>query len=127
MDLLGETMRFFQVKKDSIKCRACEGYLSRGEVAVWLSVNMKGGDALYNKFHLIFHPQCFRDWNDRIFLKRYEEFKASLIPRKKIGRPKIYQDGKTVHKLRMLQAYHQKAGHTARVEQLEESIRIWES
>lgn len=108
-------MNFFHAKKE-LRCNACKGIIARGEEVVRITLKTNIG--------LIFHPDCFRQWNERIFVKRLLEWRKSSMPRPKIGRPQVPTlNRKKRRQLLSLKSYHLHAGHKDKVEKINEEIR----
>ena len=103
-------MRFFLAKNDNRDCKYCGSNIIYGEHYVLSYFHTA-------KRTFFFHIECYRQWIDEKFVKKYLEWKENLNPPAKRGRPPTYKDGKLIHQLKALRRYHTRVGN-------EDTVRI---
>lgn len=111
-------MKFLIAKNDNLFCFGCPSQILHGEHYIGLFFLDKAN----RRRRLIFHVDCYRQWHDNLITRRYEAWKSNQTEPKKRGRPKIYQDGKRVHRTKVLLYYHRKAGNEDRIRELREEL-----
>lgn len=111
-------MKFLISKNDNIFCIGCGSNILYGEHYIGVFYI----DKELRRRKLLFHVKCYYEWYTANVLRKYEMWKSSLTEPKKRGRPKIYQNGKEVHKLKALLYYYRKAGNEPKVLELEAKL-----
>lgn len=117
-------MRFFYVKNPQI-CQGCKTEMQHNELAVVLLMNIQG-----HKIPMAFHPQCYLEWNEKMFYHRLEQFQLGNNPRPKrvrkfkpkMGRPRLYTSPLYAYRLRASLRYHQNHGNEDKVKEIKESL-----
>lgn len=113
-------MRFCHLKEDR-ECKGCGSLIFKSEEAVFIRYPVQNGFIL----PFGFHPQCFIDWNNQVFMYRLERWRQGDVPKKKKprrGRPRKYKNYLKADRIQALLRYHRKAGHTEKVQELEEQL-----
>lgn len=112
-------MRFLVAKNDNLFCFYCRNNLPYGEPYTGIFYKDKGN----RRRRLIFHVECYCSWVRDNTYRKYTAWKAEQTEPKKRGRPKIHQDGESVHRLRSLIHYHKKVGNETKVQELEAKLK----
>lgn len=120
-------MNFVQVKNER-DCYRCGSPINYGEEAVVIRIKHT-----YLDGHIIpqfFHPQCYLDWNNEVFMYRLRNWRASVIPRperkrklkSRLGRPKKYKNPTLARRIKASLWHYKKVGNQDKVQELEEQL-----
>ena len=113
-----ELLKFFYAKHEHT-CHSCKSIISRGEIFVRIQFNSRQRTSM----SLLFHAECYSDWNVSVFNKKFLYWKEQQIPPKKIGRPLVpTSDRPKRRRLLSLLIYHRKAGNEERVLEIRKQI-----
>lgn len=114
-------IRYLIAKSDKLYCLGCGNNILYGEHYIGNFYTIPNAEKNIRK-GLFFHVTCYCDWYKEKIFRKYEGWKATLTEPKKRGRPKIYKDGKEVHRVKVLLYYHKKAGNDDRVQELQAKL-----
>ena len=115
-------LKFGIAKNDSLFCHWCKENIPYGEHYVALFFSVKWGERKVRKSFIFHVDPCYIEWKVASFNDKYSYWKTSLTEPKKRGRPKTYQNGKEIHRMKSLITYHRKAGNLDKVGELEEQL-----
>ena len=113
-------MKICYLKNEQL-CHQCQSTMQQGEEAVILRMKVQNGLTL----PFIFHPQCFTDWNNNVFMYRLTNFRLeNPLPKRKsiMGRPRIYRNTALANKLRCRVYYYRKVGNESKVQELQSKL-----
>jgi hypothetical protein len=123
-------MRIFYAKHE-LKCdhKGCQALILRNDLAVKTIFVRKHPDTNRTTYKLYcYHLACYREFIVERFDVQFAYWKAQLIPRKKMGRPRIVcTDRKKRRQLLSLRIYHSKLGNTERASEIDVEIKALET
>jgi hypothetical protein len=112
-------LKFFFAKRPKV-CQHCKGKIKRGELFV--QTNNRNRET--GRFYCFsYHYDCYPEY----FMERYRKdalhYKEQMGNPQKAGRKRIYSDPVKAYRLLSLIAYHEKAGHLDRAQEVKEDLK----
>jgi hypothetical protein len=105
----------FMKRPKTCKHPKCGGIIGRGELYI-LNSHRNSSTGRYYSFS--YHYECYIEYFTERIRQDAMYYMGQLIPPKRLGRPRVYKNGKNIHKLKALRRYHEKAGNMDRVREL---------
>jgi predicted nucleic acid-binding Zn-ribbon protein len=108
-------MKLYYAKRDT-KCSHCKSIIFRGEI-ILLNVCQNKGTQTFSSFPN--HPECYVEYVRKKVEEKTQELMGTVLSPPKLGRPKVYVNGKLIDRKKALLRYHRKAGNMERAEAVE--------
>lgn len=107
--------------KRIITCWHCGTSIERGSLYIRTSHRNRDSGRYYSS---AYHYECYIEHMAERVRKDALYWMGQQEQPKKLGRPKIYHNGKEVHRLKALRRYHEGAEHQTEVKVIDEKIKL---